>query len=244
MPGRVRGPDAAPRAERPGRVNGVPWSRCAGSPARRDGPLNTGFGRAGVSPRDILLLAALTLLISSCSADVFQNQTASLGGEQAGASGNIQVTFINKTPYRAIFTYGTYNNTDQFAEPVADQYVLAPGRNTLEGNVVADFRALPCNRVFSIGDGELLRLIDENIEDSGLAPEALIEGIAFSSAAFGEEDSNVATEGFAPPVRALLGVDFPCGSLIIIRFEIADVGDAPFRADFEIIPPRDDDRGV
>ena len=197
-----------------------------------------------VSPRNILVLAALTLLIGSCSADTFLNQTASLGGEQAGASGNIQVTFINKTPYRAIFTYATYNNTDQFAQPVADQYVQATGRNTLEGNVVADFLALPCNRVFSIGDGELLRLIDENIEDSGLAPEALIEGIAFSSAAFGEEDANVAIEGFAPPVRALLGVDFPCGSIIIIRFEIADLGDAPFRADFEIIPPRDDDRGV
>ena len=54
----------------------------------------------------------------------------------------------------------------------------------------------------------------------------------------------MAIEGFAPPLRALLGVDFPCGAIVIVRFEIADLGDAPFRADFEIIPPRQDDRGL
>ena len=195
-------------------------------------------------PRSVRALAALLLWVGGCSVDTFHNQTASLGGEQAGSSGNIGVTFINNTPHRAVFTYGTYNNTDQFAEPVATQFAALADTATLEGESIARIRTLPCNRVFSVGDAELLRLIDQNLEDPALAPEALEEGVKFSSAAFGDDDANVATEGFAPPLRALLGVDFPCGSIIIIRFEVADLGDAPFRADFEIIPPRGDDRGL
>ncbi|HUU82963.1 MAG TPA: hypothetical protein VM243_05600 [Phycisphaerae bacterium] len=196
------------------------------------------------SNRCLTALAVLLPWIGSCSVDTFQNQTASRGGEQAGSSGTIWVAFINNTPYRAIFTYGTYNNTSQLAQPTAAQFVSLPGSESLEGDVVANTRTLPCNRVFSVGDAELLRLIDENLDDTTLAPEALEEGIKFSSAPIDDVDANAATEGFAPPVRALLGVDFPCGAIIIIRFEIADVGDAPFRADFEIIPPAGDDRGI
>ncbi len=194
--------------------------------------------------RHWIAVAMLTLWAGGCSVDTFQNQTASFGGDQAGSSGNIGVAFINNTPFRAIFTYGTYNNTDQFDQPDVDQFVSVPGGNALEGEVVGNLRTLSCDRVFSVGDSELLRLIEENADDSALAPEALFEGIAFSSAPVGDERTNVATEGFAPPVRALLGVDFPCGSIIIIRFEIADLGVAPFRADFEMIPPREDDRGL
>ena len=189
------------------------------------------------------LPAMLALALGGCSVDAFQNQTASLGGEVAGAAGNIEVAFINNTPHRAIFTYGTYNNTDQFESPEAAQFVAVGANATLEPNQVATILTLTCDRVFSVGDAELLRLIDENAKDSNLAPEALFEGIAFSSAPLGDDNANVATEGFAPPVRALLGVDFPCGSIIIVRLEVADLGDAPFRADFEIIPPRQNDRG-
>ena len=43
-----------------------------------------------------------------------------------------------------------------------------------------------------------------------------------------------------------MGVDFPCGSILVIRFEETDVGEPPFRADFEVIPPGpgEDDRGT
>ena len=187
------------------------------------------------------LVATLLLLSGGCTADTFRNQTASRGGELAGGSGNIDVIFINNTPHRAVFTYGTYNNTDQFAAPTGGQFVGDAGGATLEGNTFAEAVVLPCDRVFSIGDSELLRLIHENVDEAvfeTLDPDVLVEGVAFSSAALEEENADLATEGFAPAVRALLGVDFPCGSVLIIRFEIADLGPAPFRADFEIIPPR------
>jgi hypothetical protein len=190
-------------------------------------------------------LAAWLLFGTSCSTDTFLNQTASLGGETAGSVGNIQVAFINNTPFRAIFTCGTYNNTSQFSQPTTRQFIGVPGGIILDGNSVANIVTLPCNRVFSIGDSELLRLIEKNRADADtLNQDALVEGVAFSGAPLGDPDASLATEGFAPPVRALLGVDFPCGAIIVIRFEVADAGVAPFRADLEIIPPREDDRGV
>lgn len=51
-------------------------------------------------------------------------------------------------------------------------------------------------------------------------------------------------KGYAPALRALLGVDFPCGSTLVIRLERADVGPEPFRVGFEVIPPAEDDGGV
>ena len=44
------------------------------------------------------------------------------------------------------------------------------------------------------------------------------------------------SQGKAPPFEALLGVDFPCNALLIVRFEIDDLGPSPFRVDFELIP--------
>ncbi len=192
------------------------------------------------SIRTLTLSATAFSFFGGCDIATYLNQTASLGGDVAGSTGQVRVLFINNTPHRAIFTFGTYNNTDQFDQPDFRQLTGLASGVTLEGNSSTALVTLSCDRVFSVGDPELLRLIDENLDlDGGLLnPEALVEGVAFSAAALGEDNAGLATEGFAPSVRALLGVDFPCDSIIIVRFEIADVGPAPFRADFEIIPPR------
>lgn len=188
----------------------------------------------------LALSATAFSFFGGCGRDTFLNQTASFGGDVAGSTSQVRVLFINNTPFRAIFTFGTYNNTDQFDQPEFGQLIGLESGNTLEGDSSTPQLTLSCDRVFSVGDSELLRLIDENLDlDGGLLnAEALIEGVAFSAAALGEDNAGLATEGFAPPVRALLGVDFPCDSILVVRFEIADVGPAPFRADFEIIPPR------
>lgn len=190
--------------------------------------------------------AICALLLAGCSAETFLNQTASRGWDTAGSTSIIRVIFINNTPYRAIFTYGTYNNTDPSDVPYIGQFMGRAEGPTLEANATAEVETVACDRVFSIGDTGLLRLIDENldIEDTNLDEEALVQGVAFSRAELGQENAGVATEGFAAEVRALLGVDFPCGSILVIRFEVADLGEAPFRADFEVIPPREDDRGM
>ena len=204
--------------------------------------MNGRIGRSGCRRAGAVLAWSLVLGLAGC--DTFLNQTASRGGDVAGEQGNLYVAFLNKTPYRAVFTYGTYNNTSELAQPAARQFTARVGAVTLEADSNSDIVTLPCDRVFSIGDPELLRLIEENSQDDTLVSEALHEGVAFSDAALGEADAATATEGYAPPLRALLGVDFPCGSLLIIRFEVDDAGDAPFRIDFELFPPRDDDRGL
>jgi hypothetical protein len=185
--------------------------------------------------------AVYLLSATGCSVETFYNQTASLGGNVAGSAGELRVAFINNTPFRAIFTYGTYNNTDQFDRPDAGQFVGNVRGTTLEGESTADIVTLSCDRVFAIGDPELLRLIEENgAGDLELDDEALLVGVGFSDAELGTEAAGLATEGFAPEVRALLGVDFPCSSIVVIRFEVDQLGDAPFRADFEVIPPAED----
>jgi hypothetical protein len=86
----------------------------------------------------------------------------------------------------------------------------------------------------------LLRLIEENLPDATLNDDSFLEGVEFFSVppenGDGEEAAEPVSEGVAPPFEALLGVDFPCNALLIIRFEFDDLGPDPFRTDFELIP--------
>ena len=56
-----------------------------------------------------------TLLAGGCAIPL-DNLTASLGGSTAAARGTVRVLFINNTPHRAVFTYGTFDQTDQFSQ--------------------------------------------------------------------------------------------------------------------------------
>ena len=101
---------------------------------------------------------------------------------------------------------------------------------------------LDCARVFAIGSPQLLELINRNSDDAQLVEEAVVAGVEFFSFG-GDEEPNEAEptlEGSAPPFEALLGVDFPCEALLIIRFEPGspdgEGGSSAFRIDFELIP--------
>jgi hypothetical protein len=82
----------------------------------------------------------------------------------------------------------------------------------------------------------MLALIAKNLPDAPLADEAVIEGVEFFSVPADASAGAPVSQGKAPAFEALLGVDFPCNALLIIRFEIDDLGPAPFRVDFELIP--------
>ncbi len=175
--------------------------------------------------------------LCGCSVD-FYNRTASLGGDVSGSRGEVQIVFINNTPFRAVFTFGTYDQTDQSSEPDFHQFAYDPDGLILEGDSTSPVGAIECARVFSIGGPRLLALIADNLPDAPVAEEALIEGVDFFSVSDGSSGatSTPVGQGAAPPFEALIGVDFPCETLIIIRFEIDDLGPAPFRVDFELIP--------
>jgi hypothetical protein len=169
-------------------------------------------------------------LPSGCGEE-FRNFTASLGGN-AGQRGDVLVVFINNTDYQPVFTYGTYDQTNADYQPDASQFNIVDA--TIEPGEPTEVGALECARVFSIGGPRLLDLIERNLEGVDPDPAAMIEGVAFY-----DEDADEPAEadlvGTAPPFEALLGVDFPCEALLIIRFEPGDAS-GQFRIDFELIP--------
>ena len=184
--------------------------------------------------RAVLALAGL-VLSPGCGSD-FSNRTASFGGDTAGSRGRIQVVLINNTPYRAVFTVATYDQTDQSSEPDFRQFGHDENGLLLEGDSTSRIGLLECARAFSIGGPRMLALIADNLPDAPLVDEAAIEGVEFFSVLDGDSAATPVSQGMAPPFEALLGVDFPCNALLIIRLEFDDLGPDPFRVDFELIP--------
>ncbi len=89
---------------------------------------------------------------------------------------------------------------------------------------------------FSIPDEDADDGEDDEEEDTDAEDEEDAED-GEDNGSNGETATEPASQGFALPFEALLGVDFACNGLLIIRFEIDDVSDeTPFRVDFEVIP--------
>ncbi len=175
------------------------------------------------------------MVLSGCGVD-FLNLTAPFGGNVAGGRGQVQIAFINNTPYRAVFTFATYDQTDPASELDFLQFSHDETGLILEGNSTSAIVALECARVFSIGSPRMLDLIAENLPVTSLADEAIIEGVEFFIIPDGDSAVVSISQGKSSPFEALLGVDFPCNALLIVRFEIDDLGPDPFRIDFELIP--------
>jgi hypothetical protein len=166
----------------------------------------------------------------------FSNLTAPFGGDIAGSRGQVQIVFLNNTPYRSVFTFATYDQTDPSSEPDFRQFGHDEDGLILEGDSTSPIGALDCGRVFSIGGPRMLALIADNLPDAPMADEAFIEGVEFFSVPDDDSEAARVSQGKSPPFEALLGVDFPCHALLIVRFEIDDLGPAPFHVDFELIP--------
>ena len=192
----------------------------------------------GAVPAGILILSVI--FADGCAVPP-ANLTASFGGSTAGARGAVRVLFINNTPQRAVFTYGTYDQTDQFSQPDFRQFGLNSTDLNLDGDSESSIEQISgqspliCARVFGVGSPDLLRLIDENLSGATVIENALSNGVEFFDVG-DDGDAEAASAGFAPPFEALLDVDFPCAALLIVRFEVSDVGPDPFRIDFELIP--------
>jgi len=184
-----------------------------------------------------VMLTALAIVIAGCSLDALLHQTASFGGATAGQRGNSQVLFINNTPYRAIFTFGAYDDWDQDTQPRL--FSFGPNDRNLEGGQSSAVLSVQCARVYSIGGDTMRRLAEENLAETAVSKETLVPGVFFSSAALGDENEALPTEGMAAPLDLWIGADFPCNSLIVFRLEVNDVGEDAFRVDYEVIPSRE-----
>lgn len=184
--------------------------------------------------KHVCVLAIASATSAGCTDDL-RNLTASLGGASAGERGTVRVLCINNTEARAVFTFGTFDQTDRLSVPSFQQFGLDASEDVLNSDTESEILEFPCGRVFAVGSPRLLEFIDANASDADTIAAAMVEGIDFY-----DTSTDDATEppllGSAPPFEALLGIDFPCNSLLILYLEPAVGAADPFRIDFQLIP--------
>lgn len=181
-----------------------------------------------------LVLMILAASISSCTATSLLNITAPTGVFLAPTGSPspraLRLAFINNTPFRAIFTFGSYDPLDQNTTPVGF------GQLRLESGATSPLQTQPCKKSFSVGGEELIRLIDVRdlvVND----PRALIDGVSFSAAPLGDPLEAEPTEGTALGRVDRAGVDFTCEAVLIYTFEQDATAPGGFRIDLQVLPP-------
>ena len=167
---------------------------------------------------------AFGLLVPACGR-LLLNQTAE-------RTGNISLTFINDTPYRASFSYGTWDSLDR--NPVGPVNFR---QLRLAGSSSSAVLSLSCARNFAIATQELLtRVIDTDADQTAtFDPDAFDTTVHFSDQPQDSDLAAVATVGTAVGVEKLLGPDFECGDRLVFTFvEDPDVTGG-FRIDYALI---------
>ena len=194
-----------------------------------------------------ILICALTAPLASCSTTALGNLFSPtsdfvVGGQVVPRA--IQVGFINNTPFRAIFSFGSYDQFDRDTIPTGF------GQQRLEGNSSSPQIAQPCRQTFSLGGAELIRLLELNQNDPTINitdPRALIDGVNFSGAPLGDPLEAEPTEGTAEGRLVLSGVEFTCvrtdirdttgTGLLLFTFEQDATAPGGFRVDFSFVQP-------
>jgi hypothetical protein len=187
----------------------------------------------------VFLTAGLFCTPGAGPIESYFNNTASLGGETPGGRGTIQVGFVNNTPFRAIFTLGTYDPLNSEFAPSGGQFNAGPEPvQRLEGNSSSPILSLTCARAVGVGDAGLIQTIQEH-EDllAESDPAALITGIAFSDKPLGDPEDDQPTVGLADGIRTLQGAEFQCESLLVYTFEVDSTEPDGFRIDLTVILP-------
>jgi hypothetical protein len=185
-----------------------------------------------------------TALAMSCTPEAYFNNTTSLGGTTPGSRGSVSVVFDNRTPYRAVFTYGVFDqqdrafvfNANQTANRQIGQFVLNPDptnvlQASLLGNTTSQAVTLICGRTLAVGTQRLIEVIQTSRLTVSLDNEAMKPGISFWS-----DDPN-ATEPVAriDGINVLQGYAFQCDSLIV--FTLSQNPDGTFAISWEPILP-------
>lgn len=192
------------------------------------------------------IVAAMALVFGAMGAGLSPNVYMPLTNEP------VTVAIINVTPYRAIFTVGAYDNLDQNTIVEPSTVLLESQDNdpqhlgttwlrtaNLYPGTFNPVRAA-CRRAISIGSPEMLELIEKKkdiYEDASLGfaldRRALVTGVYFSDAAIDSPDVANDTRGRAEPLTLLQGIDYPCGSYVILSLVEDDTAPDGFRVLFD-----------
>lgn len=177
----------------------------------------------------------LLLVLAPTCGDLWINNIFPLGGDVAGGRGITDVVFVNDTPYRAIFTFGTYDPQDQNSVPQFGQFAVDPEQDETPFNRGLDPDTVTqrgtfvvnCGRVFSLGGVDLIDRIKAQgdprpVNQAPVIEAALRPGVFFTSAPLDDPDANAVVNFDArlDPPDSLLGVDYSCDALLIYTFEM------------------------
>ena len=169
----------------------------------------------------VAMMAAVVLVTAgSCDQDQFLFNTIARRGE-------VNVAFINDTPYRAIFSFGTYDPQDQASQLDFQQL-------RLEGDSFTEGTELTCRRVVSVGGEALLALAEENeveIEDE----DAFVVGVSFSDTDPEDDLAGRPTVGTAGAATIRIGIDFTCETVVIFTFVEDSSQPGGFRVDLSVM---------
>jgi hypothetical protein len=172
-----------------------------------------------------LLFAVALLSAGGCPQDYSQYLISE-------RTGNVVFQFINATPFRASFSYGTWDSLDRNPEGPATLLQLR-----LAANSTSTLSAAPCRRNAAIGTPAFVaRVLAVEADDTpNFDADAFGPQVNFSSAPADADNAALPTVGVADGREVLIGRNFSCGDRLVFTF-VQDP-DAPggFRIDFEVI---------
>ena len=186
-----------------------------------------------------LAIAGLAVLAftTSCTEEAFHNATSPLGTGTINSRDDVRLFFFNRTPYRAIFTFGLFNLMDQNTVPNFNQVSDGEnGRGVLEGDAQAGPITFTCDRTLGIASAQLIQAV-RDLDAQDLDEDALFPFVGFSSAPLDDPLGTLPTVGTAEGMNILQGADFPCDADLLIVFEEDPSSAGGFRIAFEVVPP-------
>jgi len=83
---------------------------------------------------------------------------------------------VNDSPQAAVFTVGTFDQTDRRSDPDVLQVGVGEGDPRLDPNSESTEVQVQCGRTLSIGSRSLLDFIAANADQDDLLADSLVEG--------------------------------------------------------------------
>jgi hypothetical protein len=178
-------------------------------------------------------VAVLALIVCALGTALFAGCTnfSLLRNFFAEVTGEVTFSFINDTPYRAVFSFGTYHDLDRTPGTVN------LGQLRLEAHTASEPTALACAHNAIVGTQELVdRVFATGADDTPeFDVDALRDTVGFSSFPIDSAGAGLADVGYAEGLEVLLGYDFSCGDQLIFTFVEDETAPGGFRIDFAVL---------
>jgi hypothetical protein len=160
-----------------------------------------------------------------CTGDLIYNLTEE-------RSGTITVLIINDTPYRAAFSFGSYDGLNR-DPPGAIDFV----QSRIEAHTTPEPFELECRRNVAIATEDLRqRAIDtREYEEEEFDADAFSAVVHFSAAPPDDAQAASPTAGYAEGVEVLLGIDYACGDQLVFTFVEDAAASGGFQVEFSLL---------